>query len=257
MDKIVIIGAGNVGTRLACAFNDAGCKIVQVAGRRDEAVRNLADLVNADYTLSFDRLLKGQDLYLLALPDSAMEEILPQLGLNKELLVHTSGSVPLDILKPYSENTGVLYPLQTFTRSRKIKLEEVPFFIEANRIDNEDTLMDLAGKLSKRVKVADSVKRQKMHIAAIFASNFTNHMYDISRQLMEDNGFDFQLLVPLIRETAAKAVETGPENSQTGPAKRKDLEVIARHLDLLKNNPETQDLYHRISKNIIDQSKGE
>lgn len=255
--NIVIIGAGNVGTRLASAFRDAGCNIVQVAGRRESAVKALAEMLESDYTFSFREVVKGQDLYLMALPDSAMEHILPQLGLNDELLVHTSGSVPMDILSPYSENFGVFYPLQTFTRSRKIKLSEVPLFIEANRIDNENVLLDLGKKLSAQVNVADSGKRLLMHIAAVFASNFTNHMYDIARQLMEENGFDFGLLVPLIRETAAKAVETGPKSSQTGPAMRYDTQVIEKHLELLGDNPAAQELYRRISKNIMDQNKNE
>ncbi|MEN8224719.1 MAG: Rossmann-like and DUF2520 domain-containing protein [Bacteroidota bacterium] len=252
--NIVIIGAGNVGTQLACAFRDAACNIRQVAGRRGAAVKSLAEMTGAEHSISFDNIIKGQDLYLMALPDDAMNEILPKLGLTDELLVHTSGSVPMDILSPYSENTGVFYPLQTFTRNRKIDLSVVPFLVEANRIDNEDQLLTLGKKLSGNVKVADSMKRELMHIAAVFASNFSNHMYDIARKLMRDNGFDFDLLIPLIRETAAKAVELGPDQSQTGPALRKDMQVIEKHLDLLRNNPAARELYERISKNIIDQT---
>jgi predicted short-subunit dehydrogenase-like oxidoreductase (DUF2520 family) len=252
--NIVIIGAGNVGTSLACAFYKAGCNIVQVVGRREEAIKSLSDKFGADHSLSFAEVTKGQDLYLMALPDKAMEEILPQLGLTNELLVHCSGSVPIEILSAYSENTGVFYPLQTFTQNRKIDLQEVPFLIEANRIDNEDALINLGNKLSSNVKVADSVQRQLLHIAAIFASNFSNHMYDIARQLMSENGFDFELLVPLIKETAAKAIDMEPDQAQTGPAIRKDMLVIEKHIELLRDNPEILDIYQRISKNIIDQT---
>jgi len=253
--NIVIIGAGNVGTGLACAFSDVGCNIVQVVGRREEAVATLAEMFNADHTLSFKDVTKGQDLYLMALPDRAMSEILPQLGLTNELLVHTSGSVPMDILSSFSDNIGVFYPLQTFTRDRKIDLGEVPLLVEANRIDGEDVLLELGKKLSTHVEVADSAQRQLLHIAAVFASNFSNHMYDIARQLMLDNGFDFELLIPLIKETAAKAVEMEPDQAQTGPALRKDMQVIENHLELLKNMPEVQKLYQQISKNIIDQTE--
>ena len=255
--NIVIIGAGNVGTQLSSAFRDEGCKIVQVVGRREAAVKVLAEMHDADYSLSFSEVVKGQDLYLMALPDNAMEEILPQLGLTDELLVHTSGSLPLDILSNYSQNTGVFYPLQTFSQNRKIKISEVPLFIEANRIDNEDTLIAFGKRLSSNVNVADTDQRQIMHIAAVFASNFTNHMYDIARQLLEDHGFDFKVMESLILETAAKAMEKGPEDSQTGPAKRKDMNVIEKHLKLLKNNPSAEELYRRISQSIIDQTKSE
>ena len=252
--NIVIIGAGNVGTRLACALNDAGCNIVQIAGRRSIAVETLAKTLDTDFTLSLAKIIKGQDLYILALPDNAMEEVLGELDLTDELLVHTSGSVPMEILIPFSENVGVFYPLQTFTRNREIDLKVVPFLMEANRIDTEDSLVGLGKMLSANVNVADSEKRLQMHVAAVFASNFSNHMYDIAREIMQDNGFDFDLLVPLITETAAKAVEMGPDNSQTGPALRKDMEIIAKHLELLKNKPAARELYDRISKNIIDQT---
>ena len=255
--NIVIIGAGNVGTRLSFALRDAGCKIVQLAGRREAAVKALAEKLDTAYTLSYNALLKGQDLYLLALPDSAIEEVLPQLGLTDELLVHTSGSLPMGILSPYSMNTGVFYPLQTFSTGRKIAISEVPFFIEANRIDNEDALMQLGKKLSSNVSVADSVQRQQMHIAAVFASNFSNHMYDLARQLMEEHGFDFKLLEPLIMETAMKAMDRGPAIAQTGPAARKDLNVIEKHLELLNNNPSARELYRRISQSIMDQTESE
>ncbi len=255
--NIVIIGAGNVGTLLACAFHDAGCNIVQVAGRREAAVFALSEKLGAEYTLSFEDIMKRQDLYLMALPDEAIKEILPRLDLSDELLVHTSGSVPMSILNGYSENTGVFYPLQTFTRSRKIDLNEVPFLLEANRIDNEERLLKLGRKLSNNVHLADSMQRQHMHLGAVFASNFSNHMYDIANRLFKKYGFDFDMLAPLIRETAAKAVELGPDKTQTGPALRKDIEVIEKHLALLENDPAAQELYRMISQNIMDQSRKE
>lgn len=253
--NIVIIGAGNVGTRLAIALQKAGCQITQIAGRREDAVKSLASDLGCPWTLSSEEVIKRQDLYLLALPDQALDEILPRLGLSDELIVHTSGSLPMEVLSPYSDNIGVFYPLQTFTRSRKIDLCEVPFMIEANRIDNEELLILLANKLSRNVKVANSEQRQAMHIGAVFASNFSNHMYDIANQLFNDYGFDFDLLAPLILETAKKAIEMGPRNAQTGPALRMDMKVIEKHLAMLRNRPEAYELYKRISENIKDQSE--
>ncbi len=255
IQDIIIIGAGNVGCHLARALYEAGYTISQVAGRREERLIALAADVNAEYTVAFEDILPGKDLYIMALPDEVMEMVLPKLPLSDELLVHTSGSVPMDILCKYVENAGVFYPLQTFTKSKHIELNEVPFLIEANRIDNENKLIEVAQKLSNKVIVADSLKRLNLHIAAVFASNFSNHMYDIARRLLDEHGLDFELLVPLIMETASKATALGPSKAQTGPARRNDLEVIRKHLDLLKGNEEVMELYKRISESISDQEK--
>lgn len=253
--NIVIIGAGNVGSHLAIALKEKGFNIAQVVGYRELAVKELANATGAKYTLRFEDTLKGQDLYILALPDKVLNEILPRLKLNNELIVHTSGSVPMDILLPFSENTGVFYPLQTFTHSRVINLKEIPLLIEANRIDNENLMREVAEKLSDHVRVTDSVKRQQIHIAAVFASNFSNHMYNVARDLAESNGVDFGILASLIKETTAKAIELGPRKAQTGPAKRNDLQVIEKHLEMLSAKPEIQELYKLITQNIIDQNE--
>ncbi|MDT8394315.1 MAG: Rossmann-like and DUF2520 domain-containing protein [Bacteroidales bacterium] len=253
--NIVIIGAGNVGTHLALALKKAGYHISQVAGRKEFAVVSLARALDTEYTFSFDEINKSADLYLMALPDGVMGMVLPHLGLHNGLLVHTSGSVPIDILKPYSANTGVLYPLQTFTRIRAINLQEVPFMIEASNTPCEEALSRLAAKLSDHVYTVDSIKRQELHIAAVFASNFSNHMLNMSRLLMEVHGLDFALLAPLIRETTAKALELGPQKAQTGPALRKDMEIIEKHIAMLKDKPKVQELYRLITQNIIDQNK--
>jgi len=255
IENIVIIGAGNVGSRLGIALHSQGFTISQVAGRREASVIALAEKVKAPFTLSFEEVIKGQDLYIVALPDQVMGMILPELPLSDELLVHTSGSAPMSLLSPYSDNVGVFYPLQTFTAQREMELNDVPFLIEANRIDNENRLLDLSRKLSGKVLVANSTQRQSLHIAAVFACNFSNHMYDIARQILEECQLDFDLLSPLITETAAKAVALGPDKSQTGPARRNDMKIIEEHLELLKDNNTARELYKKITESIIDQSK--
>lgn len=236
IQDIVIVGPGNVGTHLAEIMLEAGFTICQLAERGE-------------------MIVPGKDLYIMALPDAAMEEALSEMPLKDELLVHTSGSVPMEILSRYSENTGVFYPLQTFTKGRPIDMQEVPLLIEANRIDSENILVEAAKKISNKVIVADSDRRLSLHIAAVFASNFSNHMYDIARHLMEEQELDFDLLSPLIMETAAKATALGPNKAQTGPAKRNDLEVIRKHLDMLEGHEAIKELYKRISDNISDQEK--
>lgn len=257
IQNVVIIGAGNVGCHISRKLHAAGYTISQVAGWRETNVIALAGDLGASHCLEFEKILTKQDLYIMALPDEAMEEILPRLPLTDELLVHTSGSVPMQFLDPYSENTGVLYPLQTFTRKRHIDLMQVPILIEANRIDNENRLMEVANKLSKDVRVIDSMARLYIHIAAVFSSNFTNHMYDIARNLLEEHGLDFEIMGPLIMETANKAIKMGPDEAQTGPAKRKDLRTMKKHLELLADNKAAQELYRLISESIIDKTKKE
>jgi len=257
IQNVVIIGAGNVGCHISRKLHDAGYTISQVAGRREANVSALAADLGALHCMDFEKVLTNQDLYILALPDEAMEKILPRLPLSNELLVHTSGSVPRQMLDPYSENTGVIYPLQTFTRKRQIDLKEVPVLIEANRIDNENRLLELASKLSSDVRLTDSVARLYIHIAAVFASNFSNHMYDIASNILKDHDMDFELMGPLIMETAAKAIHMGPGAVQTGPAKRKDLKTMQKHLELLKDIKAAQELYRLISDSIIDKTNSE
>ena len=160
----------------------------------------------------------------------------------------------MGLLSPYSDNVGVFYPLQTFTGQREMELNDVPFLIEANRIDNENRLLDLGRMLSEKVLVVNSTQRQALHIAAVFACNFSNHMYDIARKILEEYQLDFELLSPLITETAAKAVALGPEKSQTGPARRNDMKIIEEHLGLLQDNLAARDLYKTITDGIMDES---
>jgi predicted short-subunit dehydrogenase-like oxidoreductase (DUF2520 family) len=253
--NIVVIGAGNVGCHLARKLHEASFNIVQVAGRHEENIKILAQDVEARHTLDPGQVIKGQDLYILALPDEVIEEVLPKLSLIDELIVHTSGSAPMSILAPCSGNYGVLYPLQTFTRHREIDLKKIPVLVEANRIDNEDLLVDLGKRLSEKVMIVDSVRRQYLHIAAVFASNFSNHMYDIARTILEEHGLDFDLLSPLINETAAKAMALGPDKAQTGPARRRDVKVMQKHLEMLKDNPAAMEIYRRISDSINDHTE--
>jgi len=253
--NIVIIGAGNVGSHLARHLHSAGFNISQIAGRNKTKVSVLARELDASPAFSFKDIIPSQDLYIIALPDELIEEILPKLPLTDELIVHTSGSVPLDILADFSENTGVFYPLQTFSSDSKTSFQDIPVLVEGNRIDNENKLLEIAEKLSERVMVANSTLRQHLHLAAVFASNFSNHMYDIARRILEENGLDFDLLAPLIKETAAKASSIGPAGAQTGPAKRKDLKIIEKHLALLNKDEKAKELYKKISDSIIDHTK--
>ena len=169
-----------------------------------------------------------------------------------KLVVHTSGSLSLSVLEPYSKNAGVLYPLQTFSKNRAIDFSEIPIFVEADSELNEKTLQTFAGAISKKVSILNSDKRKSLHIAAVFACNFVNHMYSLASGYLEEQDIPFEVLHPLIEETARKAREMSPKDAQTGPAVRFDENIINDHLERLQEFPELKALYNSISRSIFE-----
>ena len=192
-------------------------------------------------------------LYIVSLKDSAFSELLPAIVAGKRkdaLLVHTAGSLPMSIWEGHTENYGVFYPMQTFSKQREVDFAEIPFFIEASAPSHVELLKAIAGALSERVYEADSEQRKNLHLAAVFTCNFTNHMYAIAAKLLEKYHLPFDVMLPLIDETARKVHELTPKNAQTGPAVRYDKNVIGNHLDMLADEPEMQKIYELISRNI-------
>jgi predicted short-subunit dehydrogenase-like oxidoreductase (DUF2520 family) len=186
----------------------------------------------------------------VALKDSAFEEVLPQINFQNKLLVHCSGSMPLSCLEKYSENIGVFYPLQTFSKDREVDFAEIPVFVEANSPENEKKLVQMAEKISGRASVLNSEKRLNLHISAVFACNFVNHFYTIAAEVLKSKEIPFEVLNPLILETARKVQNLEPVLAQTGPAVRFDENVISKHLDALQEFPEFQKLYELVSESI-------
>ena len=253
--KIVLIGAGNVATHLGCALCGAGCDVVQVYSRTKESAMELAEKLSAEYTVSVDGIRCDADMYIVALKDSALQELLPMLvkGREQAFFVHTAGSMPMDIWKGYLSHYGVFYPMQTFSKQRAVDFATVPFFVEAGGETELKMLKELAGKLSPKVYEATSEQRKYLHIAAVFACNFANHMYALSARILEKHHIPFEVMLSLIDETAKKVHELPPAKAQTGPAIRYDENVINRHLDLLADVPDMQELYEKISKSIYKQ----
>ncbi|WP_340114990.1 Rossmann-like and DUF2520 domain-containing protein [Maribellus mangrovi] len=256
--KIVFIGAGNLATHLSQALQKAGFEIVQVYSRTEESSKTLAEKLNTNYTSDIKALLKTADIYFVALKDSAVNEVLSQTDLDNKLLVHTSGSLLLSALNHYSKNYGVLYPLQTFSKSIYVEFREIPVFIEASSPGIENELIQIAKTISGKVSCLNSEKRKSLHIAAVFACNFVNYFYTLAAGYLGKNKISFDVLHPLIKETAKKATEMPPVDAQTGPAVRFDENVINDHLESLKNYPELKELYNSISRRIFElhQSKG-
>ena len=251
-NKVILIGAGNVATHLGKALLKNGFHVAQVYSRTEESASVLASALSASYTTSLVDVEKDADLYIVALKDIVLQDLIPQIikGREDALFVHTAGSMSINVWKGYAKRYGVLYPMQTFSKLREVDFSEIPFFIEASDQEGVDYLRNIAAKLSQRVYEATSEQRKYLHVAAVFACNFTNHMYALCDHLLTGKGIPFEVMLPLIDETARKVHELNPKQAQTGPAIRYDENVIQSHLDMLKDEPVMQDIYERISKSI-------
>ncbi len=250
LNKIVLIGAGNVATHLGSALKNAGNEISQVYSKTEKSAEDLATIMNTSFTTELSEIEENADLYIISLIDDMVERILSQLNFFDKLVVHTSGFLPIDILKKVSENFGVLYPLQTFSKSSDVEMKTVPICLEANTPENLERILVVANQISDDVREVDSAQRKKLHLAAVFACNFPNFMYSIADNLLKDSNLDFDILKPLILETAVKVQNIKPSKAQTGPANRGDESIMNAHLEMLKDYPEYQKLYQAISDQI-------
>ena len=250
--SIAFIGAGNLAVNLAKALYRKGFRIVQVYSRTKESAQELAQAVEAEFTTELPGITKEAQLYIVSLKDAAFVELLPEIvpGKGNVLWVHTAGSIPMNIWRGHVERYGVLYPMQTFSKRREVDFGQIPFFVESNSEEDVRLLKDVASALSEKVYEASSEQRKNLHLAAVFACNFTNHMYALAAGLMKEYGLPFEAMLPLIDETARKVHELEPLAAQTGPAVRYDENVINEHLRMLADEPEMQQLYREISENI-------
>ncbi len=250
--KVAVIGAGNVAWHLARAFEDAGHYITDVYSRRIQNGRELAkQLYDTNVVNSLDLRRSEAEIFVVAISDDHIEEVanalrIPAYG----IVAHTSGTQPMEILGEDHENIGIFYPLQTFTKGVAVDLKEVPICIEAKHRSTEKTLTVLGKSISKEVYSVHADDRKVMHLAAVFACNFSNRMLSISHEILEDHQIDASLLHPLIVETINKALSIGPMESQTGPAARGDDETIKKHLKLLQYRPDFKKIYKLLSENL-------
>lgn len=252
--RIVLIGAGNVATHLGLALQRAGYEIAQVFSRTEKSASALARQLGTDYTCSLAEICPDAGLYIVSVKDVVLQSLLPSVveGREKALFVHTAGSMPMSIWEGIANRYGVLYPMQTFSKQRCIDFKTVSFFVEANRPDDLEALKEMASSLGSNVYEANSEQRMSLHVAAVFACNFANHMYALSAKLLEKYGMPFEAMLPLIGETAEKVHTLLPKEAQTGPAIRRDENVMNKHLELLADEPALQELYEKISKSIQD-----
>ena len=250
--KIALIGAGNVATCLGPRLKEAGHEITAVYSRTVESARILADSLGTTYTTDIKQV-PASDVVIVMLKDDALKELAPAIAgsLNSALLLHTAGSVPMDIWhEAGAKKYGVLYPMQTFSKESRIDWNQVPLFIEGSSDQTLNSIRQLALTISPDVTSLSSEGRKKLHLAAVFTCNFSNHMYAIAEQLLASEGVPFRVMLPLVRETARKVESIKPQDAQTGPAVRGDRQVIDEHLALLKDSPEYAELYRLISIDI-------
>lgn len=249
---IVLIGAGNMATVLGKALLQAGLQISQVFNRTLSSAEALAKELSCPYTDQLDQLYREADLYLLCVSDQAIEHLSSQLSfLDKKLIAHTSGATPGSIFEGYFRRYGVFYPLQSLSKTQPIELSNVPLCVDARDETDLARLESLAQQLSQGVYRIDDQQRSLLHVAAVFANNFSNHLYDLMDQWLSDEEIPFDLLRPLILGGAQKVQSLSPLEAQTGPAIRADLNTIKRHLEILKERrPELVELYKILTDSI-------
>jgi len=249
--KIVCLGSGNVATHLAKAIKESGGDLIQIWSKTLANAQALASVLNSRPVDDIKDIDRDADLYLICVKDDAIETVAAQLTGVKGLVVHTSGATAIEILERVGlSNYGVMYPLQTFSKSRNLDFKQVPLCLEAGSEGALQQLHAIAARLSSLVYEVSSDDRKLLHLAAVFACNFTNHLYHLSAKILQQNQLHFDMLKPLIIETAAKVQTALPESVQTGPAVRNDELTMNKHLELLKNMPELADIYETLSNSI-------
>ncbi len=248
---ITIIGSGNVATHFALALFKAGHPICEVYSKTAKNAELLAEKVNAKPVSELQQLSNHNGIYLLSVSDSAYEKLANDFPYPNKTLVHTAGSVSMEILSKATSNYGVLYPFQTLSKSKEVDFRQVPLLYCANNQQLEQTIQEIGISIAENVSFADDHQRKMLHICAVFACNFANHMFAVAEDLAKSNNIDFSLLYPLLKETLDKAMVQSPKAGQTGPAVRNDQNILKAHMQLLKDRPDLQSLYQTISNSIL------
>ena len=242
--KIVFIGSGNLATQLGLALSEAGQQIVQVFSKTEEHAGELAAKLGCAYTTNIDEITENADIYIISVKDDAIATLAEKVGSKAQqaIIVHTAGSIAMEVLQPYAQHYGVLYPMQTFSKNKPVDFKPIPCFIEAS----DDAL---AESVSQNVVPATSAQRKKLHLAAVLACNFTNHCYRLAEKVLEEEQMDFKLFLPLIDETARKVATLSPKQAQTGPMMRWDTGVMQMQMELL-NDERTRQIYKLMAESI-------
>jgi predicted short-subunit dehydrogenase-like oxidoreductase (DUF2520 family) len=248
--NIVIIGTGNTATILGRKLKKAGHRILQVFGKDASAASKLAYEVATESTNYWSMVRTDADVYLIAVTDDAIPDVVKHLHVPEKVVAHTAGSVKQDVLKKCSPHHGVFYPLQSL-RKEITDLPDIPILVDASDDVAKKILESLAHSIAgEKVTEASDEERLKLHVAAVIVSNFANHLYALAEDYCKKEGLDFKQLIPLIEETAARVKDVSPQKAQTGPALRNDQETIQKHLVLLKGHPQLLKIYRLLTESI-------
>ena len=240
-----------MSTQLGKALKQSGHKIVQVYSRTKNSSTQLANKLGAKFTTQIKNLSSLADIYIIAVKDEAVKKIASKINIKNKVIVHTSGTLNLNLLNKCSENFGIFYPLQTLSKERDIIFKNIPLFIQANNKKTEKILLELGQTIVEHVYKTNSKKRETLHLAAVIASNFSNHMYYLAQSILKTQKIPLSILYPLIEETALKIKKESPKKMQTGPAVRKDKDVIKKQIKMLSGKKNIQKIYKLISSNIM------
>lgn len=245
-ERVHIIGSGNVAWHFARFLNNENSEVTGISSRNEAEGQNLATEIGTCYCAIED--IPESDIIILCVPDDAIESVAQKVSESTALICHTSGSTGIEALQKCT-NSGVIWPFQTLSKGKEVSYNSLPVAIEANSADNLHQLEKITGA-SGNVHHIDTPQRLHMHLAAVFANNFTNHMMSIAEELCTRHNLKFKLLHPLLKETVDKSITYGPAKAQTGPAIRNDQKTMAKHLELLNNYPEYREIYTLISNSI-------
>ena len=252
MTKIVIVGSGRIAWHLGKRLKAKGLPVAQVLSRSASHARSLAETLQADWSDDWSKVIPDADWLLMAIRDDVIDDVAALLAphVPGALVTHTSGATPGSVLSPYFQRYGVFYPLQTFSMERSPVWSKIPFCVDAAAEADILFLIRIAKTISNLVYRVSDAQRAQLHVAAVFANNFANHCFAIAEKILEEKDLPFDMLHPLMEETLAKALQNSPGKMQTGPAMRGDSDTLKRHLELLGQHPEWQDLYQKISASI-------
>jgi predicted short-subunit dehydrogenase-like oxidoreductase (DUF2520 family) len=243
----VVAGSGNVAWHWPLMLAEAGKKVDYILARNIERGNSIANACNAKFCSSFKELPQQPLIVILAVSDSAIELLANQLDINGNILIHGSGSIGSESV---GVNGGVFYPLQTFSKGRRIDYTKIPFLITAKNEALIQFLKDISKRIGATSQVCGDEQRKQLHLAAVIANNFTNHLAALSYELINDTGLNPKILHPLLEETISKLEELSPLKAQTGPASRGDMQVVEKQLTMLENYPNIQNVYRLLSQSI-------
>ena len=253
--KLSFAGAGRVAEALCMKMHYSGMKIIRIVSETESNGKPLASDCDAVWSPDLD-FPESADIIIVAVPDHSLEKVLSLIKCPENTIVaHTAGSYGLDVFPERIRRKGVFYPLQSFSKGRETDFRGVPFLLETSDNESAEILRMLAESTGGKVRFTDAETRRMIHLSAVFVNNFTNFMLTAGREISSKAEMPFDILEPLIRETISKAVENGPDSSQTGPAIRKDINTIEKHIELLSFSPDLQNLYMEVTKAIIKHYK--